>query len=236
MEIWKEIVREYEVSSHGRVRSWRSPSGCGAPRKKPLMRKLQDLNGYNAVMIDGRLRKVCRLVAEAFFGASDLQVNHKNGEKRDDCVENLEYCTGSENIQHAYDNGLIPKGIEHHKAKLSDEQIKNILADNRPQRIIAASYGIAQLHVSRLKRGLCRKDATRGVYVAPLVDHRSDPDWRLRQSERVASSLKGKGVSKIPSGYRAFLRRKHLGVFRSEIEALVAVENARSVYRKVLAP
>jgi hypothetical protein len=43
--------------------------------------------------------------------------------------------------------------------------------------------------------------------------------------------LNAKHVYKIPSGYRAVITGKHIGVFKTELEALVAIENARSVYR-----
>jgi hypothetical protein len=44
-----------------------------------------------------------RLVAAAFFGESALDVNHKNGIKADNRIENLEYCTRSQNIRHSID-------------------------------------------------------------------------------------------------------------------------------------
>lgn len=53
-------------------------------------------------------KRVHRLVAAAFLGESEEGhvVNHKNGDRFDNRVENLEYVTQGENVKHAWDNGL----------------------------------------------------------------------------------------------------------------------------------
>jgi hypothetical protein len=74
-----------------------------------------------------RTVKVHRIVAEAFIpNPMNLpQVNHKDGNKQNNCVENLEWCTRSENIRHAYENGLIQKryGALNHTHKLTPEEV-----------------------------------------------------------------------------------------------------------------
>jgi len=78
-----------------------------------------DKHGYTRVTLQmgnrKRQDKVHRLVAEAWFGMpKGMTVNHKNGVKTDNRVDNLEYCTMSENLNHAWVTGLrdYPKAAE----------------------------------------------------------------------------------------------------------------------------
>jgi hypothetical protein len=60
-------------------------------------------NGYARVNIKGKIKLVHRLVMLAFYGDSELCVNHKNGIKSDNSVVNLEYVTHKENTRHRFE-------------------------------------------------------------------------------------------------------------------------------------
>ena len=109
MKNWKPIENTgsiYFVDDMGEVES-------RFPGKKihPLKPK-KDRAGYHSVtVLEGGIRHakfVHRLVADAFLNnpLSKPEVNHLNGIKTDNRLENLEWVTHSENIQHAFDNGL----------------------------------------------------------------------------------------------------------------------------------
>lgn len=116
-EQWRDIPGyegRYQVSDLGNVRSLdrvvfqRSKFGqlIGRNFKGKLLRQQQCSNGYIEVHLGANNQKlVHRLVALAFIeGDQSLQVNHKNGNRRDNRVENLEWATCSENHCHSYRN------------------------------------------------------------------------------------------------------------------------------------
>jgi HNH endonuclease len=82
--------------------------------------------------VNGKSRSVLvhTLVAEAFLGPKPdgMEVNHKNADRSDPSADNLEYVTHRENIQHASALGLIPKGMAHRKAKITDDDVREIRA------------------------------------------------------------------------------------------------------------
>lgn len=103
------------------------------------------------------VKKVHRLVMCVFQGSSDLDVNHKNGVKADNCLENLEYCTRSQNIQHAYDTKL--RIVTEKQRKLSDVQAAQLLTlkGTMLQKEAACLFGISRPHVSFIWNGKSRK-------------------------------------------------------------------------------
>ena len=131
MEIWKDIVgfNGYEVSNLGRVRSFHKGGRILSPGL---------VSGYLQVNLycGGKRNQmyVHRLVAETFIPnpESKSEVNHIDGNKSNNRVENLEWATPSENAQHAHDTGLLTfsQGEDHHNAKLTNEQAAQFVQPN----------------------------------------------------------------------------------------------------------
>jgi hypothetical protein len=130
-EIWKDIPgleNRYEVSITGKVRNKRT----GHVLKTPVNYKSTGV-GYNRFTTISqnvlRYHYVQRVVMEAFCPHPDshnLTVNHKDFNRQNNHLDNLEWCTMSENIQYSHDNG------RHDEArKLSSIRMKRMVAEGK---------------------------------------------------------------------------------------------------------
>jgi hypothetical protein len=154
--------KHYEVNRNGEIRSlgWNTKTGYrpGCVLKPSLSR-----SGYPVVTLysgDGthKSAQVHQVVAQTFLGAPEpgVEVNHKNGDKTDSRLDNLEYCTCSENRIHSYRalGNRAPRGSTHYSAKLTEADVVEIrrLAGEGAlsQAKIAARFRVGQDHVSRI--------------------------------------------------------------------------------------
>lgn len=117
-EIWKPIPNFeglYEASNIGRIRSVERKVSSGKGERtvsSKILKPILDEWGYEKVSLSkgGKCvsRKVNRLVAQAFIPNPNNypQVNHKDGIKTHNYIENLEWCTASQNMKHCFENGM----------------------------------------------------------------------------------------------------------------------------------
>lgn len=113
--------------------------------------------GYIQVQRSGQTKiQAHRLIWESVNGPipEGMQINHINGIKTDNRIDNLECVTQQENIRHAYENGLINNsGEKHGMAKLKDQQVRNIREAKGLHRDIAVSFGVSRSTVTLIKAG-----------------------------------------------------------------------------------
>lgn len=176
MEIWKDINPgfpqgeifnrgKFQISSIGRGR-WLFANGR-IQIKKPI----RHIAGY--WLFSFKISGVAcfflahRLVAEAFIPNPNKlpEVNHLNGIKTDNRVENLEWCTHADNVRHGYATGLTPQGANKPQSKLSAEQAewcRSVYIPDDPiwgGCALARKFGVTQSTIARIVKGKTYKNA-----------------------------------------------------------------------------
>ena len=169
-EEWRPIEGydgAYEVSNYGNIRSLdRYISGAFDSKrfiKGVEIKSCLTGNGYLGFNLvkDGKSKtsKVHRVVANAFIENehNKPEVNHKDGNKHNNNVSNLEWVTVGENQSHAYKIGLRDgKGMKNPSAKLNDRTVLNILkalSKGVTAKKIAKALCVSESTIGRIKKG-----------------------------------------------------------------------------------
>lgn len=167
MVVWKAIpgFDGYEASSIGEVRSIDRVINGGRwgieNRKGRVIKSSLDTYGYPQVSLSVGKRliskKVHRLVMLAFVGDSELMVNHKDSNRANNRLDNLEYVTAEENVRHSIDKGLskrIGEGNPNSKFKEADVlRMKELKKSGSTYREIGTMYGIDYRNAHRIISG-----------------------------------------------------------------------------------
>lgn len=163
MELYKDILGYegfYQISNLGNVKSL---------SRTILKNGIYPFKSKDKI-IKNRVNKYCyvtlcknntyknfyvhRLVAQAFINNNEnkLIVNHINGIKTNNRVDNLEWCTYLENTKHAILNGFInQKGINSVKSKLNEKEVLEIKQSNLPHKELSKKYNISKSNISNIK-------------------------------------------------------------------------------------
>lgn len=156
--IWKRIegYPDYEVSNMGDVASYKY-------KKRKFIKSHCSKKGYMSTSLTFESVKtnyIHRLVAIAFIPNPNNypQVNHKNGIKTDNRVENLEWCNSSQNHIHAFKLGLksiskLNRTItsDRHSVKIIDT-VTGVVFDSI--RIASKNAGVSESHLAQMLRGV----------------------------------------------------------------------------------
>lgn len=173
-EIWKEIPEYYDylISNFGRVKSkerliryTHSVTGNEHFRKteeKFLVVYMNNRTGYKFVQLKSDKKSknfsIHRLVAMAFIENSNNHpvVNHIDGNKHNNTVENLEWCTNEYNHEHATKTGLKARGTEVGGSILNDTcvfAIKNLFNSGLSHNDISKFFGVKKALITQILTG-----------------------------------------------------------------------------------
>lgn len=158
----------YFVNEFGEIYSYPKKTRKGV--RKMLAHK--NKNGYLSIDLckNGNIKKYSlhRIIALAFLDniENKEQVNHINGNKHDNRIENLEWSTRSENQKHSIETGLrSAKGEKNSQSKLTEIQVLNIFNDKRTYNQISKDFKISISTISDIKRGHTWNHITKLKYV-----------------------------------------------------------------------
>ncbi len=162
MEDWKNFYKHYSINSQGQVRN---------DTNNVILKTWKDNKGYEVIRLGkekGSYFKIHRLVASSFIpNPNNLpQVNHKDGNKMNNSINNLEWCTQSYNIRHADAIGLrqMPKGEAASNAKLTNSQVKwirehYIARDKKYGAVpLAQQFGVCRSTITHIMSGTTFKN------------------------------------------------------------------------------
>ena len=171
-EQWKPVPQKprYEVSSRGRLRNTKTGR---------ILRPQPNTNGYPSARLGkGTPVRIHRLVAEAFCSRVEgcTLVNHKDGDRANNCAENLEWVSYSGNANHATYTGHRVRAMTMGQVS----RLRELYAQgDHSQEELAAMFGITRTYVSNIVTGYCWKGLAQVPRIAkPVAREDSAEEWK----------------------------------------------------------
>ena len=201
-EEWKDIQYGYKISNQGRVKNPQGKILGGSTHK----------DSYRFVTIKGKQIPIHRIVAENFIENKYDKpfVNHKDGNKMNNSVDNLEWVTQQENIQHSYKNKLQPSTVKTYKGKFTDEQRQQIKDEYNntdiSRRQLALKYNVSHTCICDIindKYKYADKVNTYEEVARPLVDTLNElrDMWFREEDETVKREIWYNILQLLPNSY-----------------------------------
>ena len=169
-EIWKDIngfEGVYQISNHGRLKSFKKD------KNGKILKNTNKKGGYFSVVLEYKNNtkhtRIHRLVAESFIPNPNNYpcVNHIDGNKQNNNVENLEWCTYKQNFEHSKRIGLWEYNKPYKCKKIKQYNLENEFLNEyenanhafRETGVCARNILLVACKTSYNKKGLVRKQA-----------------------------------------------------------------------------
>lgn len=201
-EIWRQIgYTDYMVSNMGRIKN-----------KNKVLGGSHHKDGYVFVTIKGKQMPVHRIVANAFVKNinNKPEINHIDGNKKNNAANNLEWTTRSENQQHAVDNNLQPKTVSTYKGKFTEDQRNEIKAlwnsGNFSKRELASKYKVSHTCICDIINDKYMYSCNKNLYelvARPLIDSLNElrDDWLKEENAEKKKTIWYTILSLLPVSY-----------------------------------
>jgi hypothetical protein len=164
-EIWKDIAGYegyYQISNRGNVKSLDrfviNSKGFKRFYKGKVLSKILTNSGYFCVNLTiGKKRNqffIHRLLGIYFIpNPKNLpEIDHLDAVKTNNDLHNLEWVTSEENTERAKNKGLMPKGVDNHKSKLTEIQVLDIRSSNLRNIDLSKKYNVSKTLIGYIKK------------------------------------------------------------------------------------
>lgn len=211
-EIWVTYDRDYDISNYGRVRH-KYYGKFGSISHYRIISGSLHKDGYIFATLHGKQYPVHRLIAKFFHCetySEGLVVNHKDGNKQNNFVDNIEWVTQKENIKHSHENNLQPRKVATYTGKFTSEQREEIKAlwDNGElsRRQISNMYGVSHTCINNIINDKYKYAGKVNLYeevARPIVDTLNEmrDSWLECDSEEERKTIWYSILQLLPVSY-----------------------------------